>query len=109
MITGPAFINMRSRCYMITFAQLLSLVLISLSVSGQDSQRKSSLAVELLEQFKNEKVFWRQIDIAKKIVELHDPNVLPDLVSWLNHDDRHLRGNAAFIFAGLGDDRGFEV
>lgn len=25
------------------------------------------------------------------------------------HDDRHLRGNAAFIFAELGDPRGFDV
>jgi HEAT repeat protein len=27
----------------------------------------------------------------------------------LTHEDRHLRGNAAFIFAGLGDPRGFDV
>jgi HEAT repeat protein len=27
----------------------------------------------------------------------------------LTLDDRHLRGNAAFVFAGLGDPRGFEV
>lgn len=109
MISERAFINFRSRRYMITFAQLLSIALISLSVSGQPSQRKSPLAAELLEQFKNEKVFWRQIDIAKKIVALHDASILPELVSWLNHDDRHLRGNVAFIFSGLGDDRGFEV
>jgi HEAT repeat protein len=28
---------------------------------------------------------------------------------WLNDDDRHLRGNVAFVFAGLGDERGFPV
>jgi len=109
MISQPAFINKRIRRYMITFAQLLSIALISLSVSGQASQRKSPLAAELLEQFKNEKVFWRQIDIAEKIVALHDTSILPELVNWLNHDDRHLRGNVAFIFSGLGDERGFEV
>jgi len=109
MISEPAFINMRSRRYMMTFTQLLSIALLSVSVSGQASQRKSPLAAELLEQFKNEKVFWRQIDIAKKIVALHDSSILPELVSWLNHDDRHLRGNVAFIFSGLGDERGFEV
>jgi hypothetical protein len=25
------------------------------------------------------------------------------------HEERHLRGNAAFIYAGLGDRRGFDV
>jgi HEAT repeat protein len=27
----------------------------------------------------------------------------------LSHEDRHVRGNGAFIFGGLGDPRGFEV
>ncbi len=27
----------------------------------------------------------------------------------MTHDDRHLRGNAAFIYARLGDTRGFDV
>src|SRR5205085_4121202 len=35
--------------------------------------------------------------------------VLPQLQPWLTHEDRHLRGNAAFLFAGLGDPRGFDV
>ena len=108
MISGPGFINPRSRCYMIA-ACLFAMALISLNVFGQAAQRKNPPATELLEQFKNEKVFWRQVDVAKRIVALHDTSVLPKLVGWLNHDDRHLRGNVAFIFAGLGDDRGFEV
>jgi len=28
---------------------------------------------------------------------------------WLSNENMHLRGNAAFIFASLGDDRGFQV
>lgn len=28
---------------------------------------------------------------------------------WLSHQDRHLRGNAAFIFGALGDPHGFDV
>jgi hypothetical protein len=63
----------------------------------------------LVEQFRSEKVFWRQFDIAKEIVERHDASVLPSLVEWLSHEDRHLRGNVAFIFAGLGDPRGFDA
>jgi hypothetical protein len=70
----------------------------------------STLSSEaLVEQFKSEKVFWRQFTIAKEIVDRHDARVLPSLVAWLSHEDRHLRGNAAFIFGGLGDPRGFQV
>jgi hypothetical protein len=63
----------------------------------------------LLEQFKREKVFWQQFAIAEQIVDRHDASVLPSIASWLDHEDRHLRGNAAFIFARLGDPRGFQV
>lgn len=72
------------------------------------SQQKSSSA-QLLEQFKETKVFYQQLEVAKKIVALHDTSVLQGLTSYLDNEDRHLRGNAAFIFAGLGDERGFEV
>jgi HEAT repeat protein len=64
---------------------------------------------ELLRQFEGESVFWRQFEVAKAIVAANDTSVLPRLESWLTHEDRHLRGNAAFIFAGLGDPRGFNV
>jgi HEAT repeat protein len=109
MISKPGFIDTRSCRFRITLAQLFALALISLSVSGQTAQQKNPSATELLDQFKSEKVFWRQLELARKIVALHDTSVLPELVGWLNHDDRHLRGNVAFIFSGLGDDRGFEV
>ena len=64
---------------------------------------------ELLRQFEGERVFWRQFEVAKAIVASNDKSVLPELDSWLRHEDRHLRGNSAFIFAGLGDPRGFDV
>jgi hypothetical protein len=63
----------------------------------------------LMEELKREKVFWRQFAIAEEIAGRHDASVLPSIVSWLDHEDRHLRGNAAFIFARLGDPRGFQV
>jgi HEAT repeat protein len=65
--------------------------------------------VELVPQFETTTVFWRQIEVAKAIVAANDISVLPKLQSWLMHEDRHLRGNAAFIYAGLGDPRGFDV
>ena len=64
---------------------------------------------ELLRQFEGEKVFWRQFDVAKAIISANDTSVFPRLKSWLTHDDRQLRGNAAFVFAGLGDHHGLDV
>ncbi|HLJ51692.1 MAG TPA: HEAT repeat domain-containing protein [Bryobacteraceae bacterium] len=64
---------------------------------------------ELLQQFEREGIFWRQFDVAQAIVAANDLSVLPRLESWLTHQDRHLRGNAAFIFSKLGDRRGFDV
>jgi HEAT repeat protein len=66
-------------------------------------------AGQLLEQFKASANFHEQLELAKRIVALHDVRVLPELTEWLEHPDRHLRGNAAFIFAGLGDPRGLTV
>jgi HEAT repeat protein len=79
------------------------------SVSGLTGQQRNPSAAGLLQQFKNEKVFWRQFEIAKDIVALHDPGVLKELADGLNHDDRHLRGNVAFVFSGLGDARGLDT
>ncbi|MGB2714127.1 MAG: HEAT repeat domain-containing protein [Vicinamibacterales bacterium] len=62
-----------------------------------------------MEQFKNEKVFWKQIEIAKAIAGKRDATVLPPLADWLGHEDRHIRGNVAFIFASLGDPRGLQT
>jgi HEAT repeat protein len=64
---------------------------------------------DLLDQFRATTVFWQQLVIAKEIVRAGDVGVLKELESSLNLDDRHLRGNAAFIFASLGDERGFET
>ena len=54
-------------------------------------------------------MFWKQFKVAEKIVALCDKSVLRDLEPDLAQENRHLRGNAAFVFASLGDDRGFEV
>lgn len=64
---------------------------------------------ELLRQFETTTVFWRQFEIARAIVAAKNTSVLPKLQSWLMQEDRHLRGNAAFVFAGLGDSRGFDA
>jgi hypothetical protein len=63
----------------------------------------------LVEQCKNEKVFWKQIELAKALVGRHDASALPPLADWLGHQDRHIRGNVAFIFASFGDPRGLQT
>jgi HEAT repeat protein len=65
--------------------------------------------LDLLQQFEIEKEFPRQFDIAQAIAATRDTSVLPSLEPWLTHEDRHQRGNAAFIFARLGDSRGFDT
>lgn len=70
---------------------------------------KTLSTAALVEQFKIERLFFRQFEIAKAIVDRHDKSVLSPLDAWLDHEDRHVRGNVAFVFAGLGDPRGFQV
>lgn len=77
------------------------------SAKGASVTAQTSSA--LVEQFKNEKVFWRQIEIAKAITGKHDASVLPLLADWLGHQDRHIRGNVAFIFASFGDPHGLQT
>jgi HEAT repeat protein len=87
-----------------------ALTLATLPFSSQSaSSQQGALSRQLLGEFKSATFFWRQLEIAKRIVALRDRSVLPKLAGWLEHDDRHVRGNAAFIFASLGDQRGFEV
>jgi len=71
--------------------------------------QQAPVAAELLRRFETDTVFWRQFEVAKAIVAAKDPSVLARLEPWLTHEDRRLRGNAAFIFAGLGDPRGFSA
>jgi HEAT repeat protein len=90
-------------------AVLFAAMLLASSASGQTPQGKNPSAAELVERFKSTKVFWQQFEVAKQIAALHDKGVLRELEGWLDKDDRHSRGNAAFIFASLGDDRGFNA
>jgi HEAT repeat protein len=101
------FIAMRgSRAVVVRLGALLALLFTTASLVR--GQQPSSLD-ELVGQFERETMFTRQFQVAQAIVAAHDPSVLPKLESWLTHEDRHLRGNAAFIYAALGDPRGFDV
>jgi HEAT repeat protein len=73
----------------------------------------NATAAELVDRFEDPNVptlrLAKQLDIAGRLVKLGDRSVLPRLERWLTDEDRHLRGNAAFVFAGLGDERGLQV
>ena len=71
--------------------------------------QQSMPVAELLRQFKANPTFWEQFEVAEKLARSHDPAVLAQLEPYLKDEDRHVRGNAAFVFAAAEDDRGFEV
>jgi len=89
-------------------SSLANICLLS-TLFGQIAQQPSDSASGLVEKFINTTIFWKQFEVAKEIIALHDKSVLPKLEPWLKNEDMHRRGNAAFIFASLGDDRGFQV
>jgi hypothetical protein len=83
------------------------LVLLFAAAAPDRGQQPSS--TELLHQFQISTTFWQQFKAAKALVAAKDASVLRHLEPLLAHEDRHIRGNAAFLFAGLGDPRGFDV
>jgi len=86
------------------------IIAIALSVVPTPGEsRPSGSSLRLLEEFKRTTVFWQQREIADQLVAAHDPAILPELLPWLTNEDRHLRANAAYVFARYGDKRGFEV
>jgi HEAT repeat protein len=87
---------------------LIMAIAFSLVPTLADS-RPAGSSLRLLEEFKKTTVFWQQREIADQLVAVHDPAILPELLPWLTNEDRHLRANAAYVFARYGDKRGFEV
>lgn len=89
---------------------LFVLVIWCLEMRSQSAVRSAAVSGgDLITQFYENRAFWPQFEVAKKIAQLHDPTLLKQLEPLLTDEDRHVRGNAAFVFAALGDQRGFEV
>ncbi len=78
-----------------------------LRVIASDKEMRALSTQDLLDRFKRERVFWRQIAVGKALAAANDRSAIPELEAWLKHDDRHLRGNVAFVLGRLGDPRGF--
>ena len=80
-----------------------------LSVIASDTELQALSARELLDRFKQEKVFWRQFEIGQVLTAANVRSAVTALEAWLTHDDRHLRGNVTFLVGRLGDSRGFDT
>lgn len=93
----------------ISCGNLLVSVCLSSMFFAQTALSPSESPSGLVETFKSTRIYWKQFEVAQKIIALHDKTVLQDLEPWLSNEDMHRRGNAALIFGGLGDDRGFQV
>jgi hypothetical protein len=72
-----------------------------------DADLRALSSSELLNRFRQERVFWRQIEIGRALAATGDGDVVAALASWLTHEDRHVRGNVALVLGRLGDPRGF--
>jgi len=70
------------------------------SFGGQTSRYPIESASGLVEQFESTTAFWKQFDVAKKIVALHDKSVLPPLEPWLG---------AAHLLGDLKDPRAVPI
>jgi len=78
-------------------------------VIAADSEMDALSVSDLLERFKGEQVFWRQFELGQALAAANDRDVIAELQPWLTHDDRHLRGNVAFVLGRLGDPRGLQT
>jgi HEAT repeat protein len=60
----------------------------------------------LIGEFATAEYFWQQTDIARGLIATGDRSVIPAIQPYLETNDRRRRCNAAFVLAGLGDERG---
>ena len=96
------------RVFVLHFSAFSLLLLAAITpIAAQNLNHEA--AVELVRQFKAQRNPYFQVDVAKKLVALGDSSVLPELEPYLNDETRMVRGNAALVFAGLGDHRGFQI
>jgi HEAT repeat protein len=76
---------------------------------ASEAELRSLPADQLVVRFQNEPMFSRQFQIGRAIVATGDRRAIARLEPLLTADDRHVRGNAAFVLARLGDARGFHT
>jgi hypothetical protein len=80
-----------------------------LRVIASKTEMQALSAGERLDRFKQESVFWRQFEIGQALVAAADRGAIDELEAWLTHEDRHVRGNVAFVLGRMGDPRGVKT
>src|SRR5215471_8496449 len=66
-------------------------------------------AAALVAAYPNTQYSWQQTDIARRLVAIGDKSVIASVEPYLDTTDRRRRCNAAFVLAGLGDERGIQI
>ncbi len=80
-----------------------------LRLIASDRELRVVSASALLDRFEAEKVFWRQFEIGQALAAVSDRVGVAGLEALLTQEDRHVRGNAAYVLGRLGDPHGFET
>lgn len=85
-----------------------ALTVVAVAPAQVGAQRQSSVD-SLQAEFHQPQYFWQQLEVAKRLVSAGDRRAIELVEPFVTHEDRHLRGNAAYVLAGLGEARGFDV
>jgi HEAT repeat protein len=94
-----------------SLAQILSTLALLLASSPALAQTApvsapSANIARLIGEFATAEYFWQQTDIARELIATGDRSVIVAIQPYLETHDRRRRCNAAFVLAGLGDERG---
>jgi HEAT repeat protein len=89
------------------FTQILPMLALLLASSPSVSQTPD--VDRLIDEFRTAEYFWQQHDIARELIAAGDRSAITEIQPYLTTRDRRRRCNAAFVLAGLGDERGVEI
>ncbi|HTV00754.1 MAG TPA: HEAT repeat domain-containing protein [Luteitalea sp.] len=93
---------------MLLVSGLLAAALTVIVPAPATAQQPASIE-SLVKEFHAAQYFWQQLEVAKRLVAAGDRRAVDVFEPYLTHEDRHLRGNAAYVLAGLQDTKGFLV
>ena len=84
----------------------LSLSLPALPQPAPANDASRTDITRLLSEYATAEYFWQQTDIARKLIATGDRQIIAAIQPYLETNDRSRRCNAAFVLAGLDDERG---
>ena len=90
----------------------LTLLLVSslaLPQAALEDDSRPTNSTRVISRFANAGSFWQQTEIARQLIAMGDASVIPAIEPHLATNDRRRRCNAAFVLAGLGDERGVAI